>query len=536
VRLTYVGAAFAGLAITATLYLYGLDRVPVYLGLDEAHFGVHGYALKETGRNLNGDRLPLFVNLSDPLGDRPVLPWGNTWYQPVLFYLVAATLYWLPLSEASIRVPMALLGGVVNIALIYAVAWRLSRRHVIATAAAVVLGASPASLILSRQALDYMLPVPFILGWMLCLALHLETGRPQWAFAAGLVLGAGCYSYITSWMMMPAYLAMTVISYVLAAKAPSRSGVMTSAAFALPVLLLLPWLWSHPEFADNVRRQDATADSANPTLLQVASVHGVQAAIRRLTALYWDYFNPSFLFVFGGNSRNMSSGLAGVFPFAVALLLPAGVLALLRRPGRDWITWLLLLGVATAPIPAILKGTPAAIQRATALLPFVALVSAFGFGVMWDSRRRVLRWCAAGLVLAVVAQFAGFYGDYFSGYRWRSARSADATAFSEVAAALFAAVDRDATAVVYLTTPMHDASAKWRFYLTKHGRLDLLDRTRYFDGRVLALPDAAKGSLAVVPLEEVATAGVTESGTWELYRSIADLTGNPVVVIFRKTG
>jgi hypothetical protein len=218
------------------------------------------------------------------------------------------------------------------------------------------------------------------------------------------------------------------------------------------------------------------------------------------------------------------------------VLLPAGVLALLRRPSRDWITWLLLLGVATAPIPATLKGTPAAIQRATALLPFVALVSAFGFGLMWDSRRRVLRWCAAGLMLAAVAQFAGFYGDYFNGYRWRSARSADSTAFSEVAAALLAAVDRDATPVIYLTTPMHDASAKWRFYLTKHGRLDLLDRTRYFDGRVLALPDATNGSLAVVPLEEVSTTGVTESGTWERYRSITDLTGDPVVVIFRKTG
>lgn len=532
----HVAAAIAGLAIAATLYLHGLDRVPVYLGLDEAHFAVHGYALAETGRNLNGDRLPLFVNLADPRGDQPVLPWGNSWYQPVLFYLVAATLFWLPLTEATIRLPMALLGGVLNIVLIYAVAWRLSRRHLFAAVAATLLACSPASLILSRQALDYMLPVPFILGWLLCLIMHLETGRPRWAWATGLLLGAGCYSYITSWMMMPAYLGTTCLVYALAANAPLRSGSVTVVAFAAPLLLLVPWLWLHPEMPGNVQQQYSVTDPSSPSLTQVlANGEGVVTAFRKQAAVYWDYFNPSFLFVFGGNSRNVSSGVAGVFPFAVAALLPAGVLALVRRPRREWLTWLLLVGVFTAPVPATLKGTPAAIQRATALLPFVALVSALGFGLMWDSRRRVVRWCAALLMLAALGQFAGFYGDYFGDYRLRSARSADATAFSEVAAALLAAVDRDDPPVIYLTTPMHDASAKWRFYMTKHGRLDLLDRTRYFDGQVLALKDAPPGSLAVVPLEEVSTAGVTESGAWVVDRSVTDLTGNPVVVIVRKT-
>jgi 4-amino-4-deoxy-L-arabinose transferase-like glycosyltransferase len=531
----HLAAALAGLAITATLYLYGLDRVPVYLGLDEAHFGVHGHALAETGRNLNGDRLPLFVNLGDPQGDRPALAWGNTWYQPVLFYLVAATMTWLPLSEVTVRLPMAFLGGVVNIVLIYAVAWRLSRRHLFAAVAAVLLACSPASLILSRQALDYMLPVPFILGWLLCLALHIETGGRRWAWAAGAILGAGCYSYIASWMMMPVYLATTGLVYALAARVPLQSATATVAAFVAPLMLLVPWLWFHPEMPGNVALQYSVNDPSTPSLTQMlASGQGVPAALRAQAAVYWDYFNPSFLFVFGGNSRNVSSGLAGVFPLAVAVFLPAGVLALLRRPRREWVTWLLLAGIATAPIPATLKGTPAAIQRATALLPFVAVVSAFGFAVMWDSRRRALRWCAAGLMLAALIQFAGFYGDYFTGYRLRSARSADSTAFSEVAAALFAAVDRDASPEIYLTTPMHDASAKWRFYLTKHGRLALIDRTRYFNGDVLALHDAPPGSLAVVPLEEVGTAGVIESGAWAVYRSIADLTGNAVVVIFRK--
>lgn len=71
-------AGLLGLCLTAAIYLYQLDRIPPYLGLDEAHLGVHGHALATTGRDLNGSRYPLFINLADPLGDQPVLAWGNT--------------------------------------------------------------------------------------------------------------------------------------------------------------------------------------------------------------------------------------------------------------------------------------------------------------------------------------------------------------------------------------------------------------------------------------------------------------------------
>lgn len=42
--------------VLAAIYLYGLEHAPVYLGGDEAHFGVHGYAMAQDGRNL-GTRL-----------------------------------------------------------------------------------------------------------------------------------------------------------------------------------------------------------------------------------------------------------------------------------------------------------------------------------------------------------------------------------------------------------------------------------------------------------------------------------------------
>ena len=52
--------------LIALVYLFDLGGAPVYFGGDEAHFAVVGKSLATTGRNLNGDFLPLFFNLADP--------------------------------------------------------------------------------------------------------------------------------------------------------------------------------------------------------------------------------------------------------------------------------------------------------------------------------------------------------------------------------------------------------------------------------------------------------------------------------------
>jgi 4-amino-4-deoxy-L-arabinose transferase-like glycosyltransferase len=54
------------------------------------------------------------------------------------------------------------------------------RRRVIgqplpALIAALVLALAPVHVILSRQALDYILPVPFVLGWLWCLDASLRA-------------------------------------------------------------------------------------------------------------------------------------------------------------------------------------------------------------------------------------------------------------------------------------------------------------------------------------------------------------------------
>ena len=523
-------------AIGGWVYLHRLGDVPVYLSLDEAHFAVHADAIASTGRNLNGDRLPLFINLADPLGDRPDLPWGNTWYQPFLFYLIAAALKLLPLTEASIRTPTAILGGVVNIVLMYLAADRLFGKRRIAIAAAAMLAMCPASVVISRQALDYTCPIVFILAWLFCLSSFVRDPRLRYAIGTGLVLGVGCYSYITSWIMMPLYLVLSWVAFATAVRNPIRPAVASAVAFMLPLLAILPWLWIHPEMPGNLLSAYSISDPEHVSAIQaVRDGRGLIEVARRSVSVYWAYFDPSFLFLSGGASRKLSTGQAGVFLLPVAILLPIGVYALVRRDRRSWFGLTLVAGLFSAPLPATLKGTAFAIERTMALLPFAILISACGLAWLWESRRTTVRVLGTLLLVAQPLQFAGFYQDYLSDYRTRSALGYDPTAFGEAAPFLVDAAAGGESPAVYLTAPLYDVSAKWRFWVTRLGHPDLLSRTHYFDGNLAGLGPAPIGSLAVVPSEDAAVNAAVSSGEWVLARRVMSIDGQPTLAILRKT-
>ena len=77
-----VRAALAGVLLLAGFfYLRALDRVPVYLGWDEARFALQGHSIASTGRDLNGHRTPLFFHNTDPLIQNNS---SQIWWQPVL--------------------------------------------------------------------------------------------------------------------------------------------------------------------------------------------------------------------------------------------------------------------------------------------------------------------------------------------------------------------------------------------------------------------------------------------------------------------
>lgn len=521
-----VALAGAALIASGALYTYGLDRVPAYLTLDEAHFSVHAASLARTGRNLNGQILPPLMSLDDPEGEPFNLPWGSTYYLPFGMYLIAGILKVLPLTEAAVRTPSALLGGVVNIALIFAAALALFRNRVAAAASAIALALAPGNFIISRQALDSVCQPPFVLGALWCLATFIRKPSPRIALLCGAILGCGIYAYITSIVLMPFYLLLFWFISWRAGALDKRAAAWSLAGFVLALLPMTLWLIAHPEAAHSLQLQYNRSDPGSETVMQVLKDGGIVSAIGHMLHIYWSYFDPAFLFVQGGNARNLSTGEVGVFLWAIAVLAPIGVYAL--RHNRLLLT-LLLVGVFVSPLPAVIKGTPYAIQRASGLLIYVSLFAGAGFAFL-SSRRAAGRAGAAVLTVVALWQFAGFHHDYYDRYRIGSARTYDPTAFRSTADLVLDA-DRELEApAVYLPLNYYDVGAKWRFYTMKEGRTRVWEHTRYF-GDASALADASANTIAVMP--EPGAANRVPNG-WRVIGVAKDLSGESVAIVIRR--
>jgi 4-amino-4-deoxy-L-arabinose transferase-like glycosyltransferase len=507
----------AVLLLAALLQLTALGRAPINIWPDEARFAIQAQAIAATGRDLNGTRIPLFVHITNPLirNDSTFI-----WWQPVLFYAMALVLQFAPFAEWSARLPNAAI-AILNVWLIYAVARRLFPSAWYAVLAAFLLALTPVHFLFGRMATDYFCPVPFALAWLWCLVVTVQTEKVWMPAVTGLVLGVGLYSYIASWIVMPAYLAVTFVVLWLSGK-PFRATLMLVAGFAVPLLPLIPWLWFHPTMPQDVFQDYAIVTSFRP--------------IDRVS-FYWGYFNPSYLFFSGGSHPIWTTSRAGMFPLAVAVLLPCGVWSIWRH---DLFTLraVLLFGFLFAPVPivATLPHDPGhATARHLLAIPFGVLLSVAGVEWLTRERGRLGRVGAALLVVSVPLQFVSFARDYFTDYQVRSANRFDYMNFRGVAEYVVANDASSRVPAVYLSAELgEDKAAQWKFHLLTRRRLDVFDRTRYvpvdhFDAN--AIP---RGSLLVLNANNTRLNELLGPERCSLLTMIHDAAGEPAAAILRR--
>jgi hypothetical protein len=216
-------------------------------------------------------------------------------------------------------------------------------------------------------------------------------------------------------------------------------------------------------------------------------------------SLYWNFFNPNFLFLVGSPNFQSSTRAAGVFLLPVILFLAVGLYDVAARE-RSRFGWLLIAGFVTAPIPAVLVEEPYAIYREMVILPFAILLATFGVRRLMASDARAWRAVTIAALVAMPLQFGYFVRDYFTTYPlyafgWFGGNTPGAV---EKVLALDAAHPVPA---VYLSKKIAYARERWEFYLARDGRVDLLAKTRMLnpDDPIASVPS---GSLIVVPIEE----------------------------------
>jgi len=570
------------------LYARRLGDAPVYLSPDEAIIAVDAHSLATTGRDIHGAAVPLYFKIQMTGEER------QGWFFPMIFYAMAVVLKVLPLSESSARLTSVLV-GLTDIVLVFFVARRMFKSDVLAMVSAAMLALTPAHFILSRYALDYLYPTPFVLAWLLCVLGYLETGRLRTLFVATALLGAGFYSYIAAVVLMPLFMVFTA-ALLFHARKPLRDYLVAASGFALPLLMLVPWLFAHPTaLADTAGRYELY-NAGQMTALQGLRSFFSYNNIEERAGIYWSFLNPTFLFFTGDAQMPFSTRSVGVFLLPLAILLIAGICYAIRRPAPAHL--IVLLGFFCAPLAAVLVPENSEIIRAAAMLPFGVLLGAMGVAALWQWERieragavimpagvlalagglaygawslaahrhlttstgpligagialcliafasdaiSITKIAAVLLLLAMPFQFAGFYRDYFTDYRRRASNWLG----GNLRGALVELMDRqsrDQAPYIYFsqlrsTAGLSDVRNRWMetywtFYLTKHGRRDLLARSRAFEpSRVGSMPPR---SLVLANVGDPNVDRLVRSGELKRVSTIVDEDGTRFFSILQR--
>ena len=263
------------------------------------------------------------------------------------------------------------------------------------------------------------------------------------------------------------------------------------AAFAGFVVLAIPfvaWHLTHPgQYAQQIRMY-ALYDSRALDAAQGARELAAPASLAERAAVYWDYFNPSFLFFAGDTGLLNGTRYTGVFLLPMLILIPAGILVSVMTGGSA--RWLLLMLLAASPLAAVVVAERYRINRALLMLPaasIIATVAVEEFGAAADGPDDGPRSC---LVVSMPLQF------------------------DCVLSRLFRRLPGALVSVVRVQPPRRDggdhpprapattsgfhkslqwADYYWPFYLDVFGRRELGPRTHYIDPAQARLADIGVG-------------------------------------------
>lgn len=259
--------------------------------------------------------------------------------------------------------PIAL--ALLTVAMLYLAAARMLASRPLGALAAVLFVATPLLWTQFEHDPRSLLPLVAVSGWLFAFS-QFDGGRGFWWIAvAAAWLGVGLYTTPAAAVMMPVYGLITAAALLKQWPGSFRAMIVLALTFAL---LAVPFAWMLFGPEDRLRLTVMTLrlyDADRFNILQGIKEMVSWIGLTARTEVYYNYFNPAFLFLTGGV----------LLPPLVALL-PIGLYELLVR-GTP-IARVLLLGFCAAPAAAALLAEQPIPRRILFLTPFAAIVSVYG--------------------------------------------------------------------------------------------------------------------------------------------------------------
>lgn len=379
IKLIGVGAVFVSLA---WFFSYRILTTPLGLTSDEGGFGINAVYLARTLHDENGVFLPVFA-LS--LG-------GKEWRQPVTQYYMAGffklfgtTLFNLRFSSVVITLVSALL--------IYFLAKQIFDQKWGIFAAFIFL-TTPLIMIQSHLGLDNIMPIPFVIAWLLFLALYSKTKKISALVYAGISLGIGFYTYKGMRATVPVWSILTVIYLTILEWKNKRKMIIAIFSFSLgiaPFFLVIPYLerrYPGAVFDHQGFKWDSWYTFLYP---------------------YLSSFDPSFLFIQGDALLFHSTGKHGMMLLSSAPLFFIGLYQSIRH--RNFKLFVLISFFCTP----LLFGFVDSVHRASRLMsmiPAYVLIATLGAKTLWENKKVLL----VVVTIIMILNYGDFVNFYWNKY------------------------------------------------------------------------------------------------------------------------
>jgi hypothetical protein len=214
-------------------------------------------------------------------------------------------------------------------------------------------------------------PLPFVVAWLVATG---NIERTAGSAVAGAALGLGVYTSYAAMVMMPLYLLLTIAVFAYARAVSLRQLAVCASAFAAAAAPLAFTMLRHPETFRNTVNAYHLYDADRFNVLQGIREMTSWVGLTARSEVYYDYFNPVFLFLNGG-----------VLLLPLVVLVPAGLYRILTEDSRP-LARLVLGGFIAAPFAASLSAQPPTARRILFLTPFAAIVATYGvrqLAVLW---------------------------------------------------------------------------------------------------------------------------------------------------------
>ncbi|HLC87554.1 MAG TPA: glycosyltransferase family 39 protein [Patescibacteria group bacterium] len=285
-------------------FSFRLPEVPRGMTIDEAAFGYNASLISQTLRDENGRFLPVFVLSLQ----------GRDWRQPVAQYLQVASYKIFGRSLLNLKL-VSVLAAAVSGLLIYLLAVDLKNR-LLGWAALLVFITSPVILIHSHLALDNIMPVPFILVWLIGLLKFEKNRSVKFLVLSAISLGIGFYAHKSMRSAAPVWTLATA-GYLTFTQIKDWR-IFSLKNYRLPVLFLI---------------SIAPFYLISPVLdyKYAGAVYGTQNlstnSIYDFFYFYISNFDLSFLFIKGDTILHHSTGRHGMF---LLITLPVFIYGLFK--------------------------------------------------------------------------------------------------------------------------------------------------------------------------------------------------------------